>query len=95
VNDIFVRLAATGATAWIVLQAFLSIGVVLGLLPAIGVPLPLVSYQPSSLLATVVASGMLISFARREPEAVLARDSSGPGPVQRTLKWLGLGARRQ
>ena len=46
VQDTFVRLAAAGATAWIVVQALVNIGAVLGLLPITGVPLPLVSSGP-------------------------------------------------
>ena len=42
-KDMFVRLATAGAMAWIVAQAMVNIGAVIGLLPVIGVPLPLVS----------------------------------------------------
>jgi cell division protein FtsW len=49
---------------------------VLTLLPVIGLPLPLVSYGGSALLPSLVALGLLVSFARREPgaqEALRAR----------------------
>jgi len=62
--DRFSTLVATGITAWLVSQAFLNIGVVVGLLPNTGVPLPFVSYGGSSLLVTMVAVGMLLSIAR-------------------------------
>ncbi|MEZ5095125.1 MAG: FtsW/RodA/SpoVE family cell cycle protein [Nocardioides sp.] len=42
---------------------------VLSLLPMIGIPLPLVSYGGSALLPSLVALGILVGFARREPEA--------------------------
>ncbi len=90
VQDTFVRLAAAGATAWIVVEAIVNIGAVLGLLPITGVPLPLVSYGLSSLLVTVVALGMLMSFAKREPGAEHALAAAGPGAARRTLSWLGL-----
>jgi cell division protein FtsW len=38
----------------------------------IGIPLPLISYGGSALLPTLVALGLLIGFARREPEAARA-----------------------
>lgn len=68
-RDPFVRLAAAGVGAWIVIQAVINIGGVLGLLPITGVPLPLVSYGGSSLVPTLVALGMLMAFAKAEPDA--------------------------
>jgi cell division protein FtsW len=69
VADPFTRLAAAGATAWIVVQALVNICAVVGLLPITGVPLPLMSAGLSSLLATMAAIGMLLCFARSEPGA--------------------------
>jgi cell division protein FtsW len=94
-GDTFVRLAATGATAWIVVQAIVNIGAVLGLLPITGVPLPLVSSGLSSLLVTMLALGMLMSFAKREPGAGEALAAAAPGAPQRVLSWLGLDRRRE
>lgn len=68
-HDPFVRLASAGVGCWITLQAMLNIGAVLGILPITGVPLPLVSYGGSSLLPTLGAMGMILSFARQEPGA--------------------------
>jgi cell division protein FtsW len=68
-QDPFVRLAAAGVGSWIVIQAVINIGAVLGLLPITGVPLPLVSYGGSSLVPTLVALGMLMAFAKAEPDA--------------------------
>jgi cell division protein FtsW len=94
VPDTFMRLAAAAATAWIVVQALVNIGAVVGLLPITGVPLPLVSAGLSSLLVTLVALGMLMSFAKREPGASQALAAAGPGPALRVLSWLGLARRR-
>ncbi|HJZ01342.1 MAG TPA: putative lipid II flippase FtsW [Streptosporangiaceae bacterium] len=94
VTDLFSRLAATGITAWIVMQAVVNIGVVIGVLPPTGVPLPLVSAGLSSLLSTLVALGMLMSFARLEPGAREALAARGPGWPLRVLSWLGLAKRR-
>ncbi|HUA28331.1 MAG TPA: putative peptidoglycan glycosyltransferase FtsW [Streptosporangiaceae bacterium] len=90
VPDTFMRLAAAAATAWITVQALVNIGAVIGMLPITGVPLPLVSAGLSSLLVTMVALGMLMSFAKREPGAAQALAEAGPGPARRVLSWLGL-----
>src|SRR5580704_318292 len=95
VPDVFARLAATGITAWIVVQAAVNIGAVIGVMPISGVPLPLVSAGLSSLLSTLVALGMLMSFARVEPGAQEALAARGPGWPLRVLSWLGLAKRRR
>jgi cell division protein FtsW len=63
-TDPFVRLAAAGVTAWLLVQALVNIGAVLGLLPIMGVPLPLVSYGGSALVPTMLGIGLLLSFSR-------------------------------
>lgn len=68
-HDPFVRLATAGVGAWLVVQSILNLGGVLGMLPITGVPLPLVSYGGSSLVPTLVALGLLMSFSRQEPGA--------------------------
>jgi cell division protein FtsW len=95
VPDIFSRLGATAITAWIVVQAVVNIGAVIGVLPITGVPLPLVSAGLSSLLVTLIALGMLMSFARLEPGAREALAARGPGWPLRVLSWLGLSKRRR
>ncbi len=95
VPDMFCRLGATAITAWIVVQAAINIGAVIGILPITGVPLPLVSAGLSSLLVTLVGLGMLMSFARLEPGAREALAARGPGWPLRVLSWLGLSKRRQ
>ena len=95
VPDVFARLAATAITVWIVVQAAVNIGAVIGVVPITGVPLPLVSAGLSSLLVTLVALGMLLSFARLEPGAQEALAARGPGWPLRVLSWLGLAKRRR
>jgi cell division protein FtsW len=95
VQDTFSRLAAAAITAWIVMQAMVNIGAVIGVLPITGVPLPLVSAGLSSLLVTMVALGMLMSFARREPGAHDALAARGPALPLRVLSWLGLTQRSE
>jgi cell division protein FtsW len=78
-SDLFVRIATAGIMTWLIIQALINIGAVIGLLPVIGVPLPLVSSGGSSLITSMFALGILLSFARAEPgcaEALSARPSA-------------------
>jgi cell division protein FtsW len=86
-DDPFVKIATGGVMAWVVVQAFVNIGAVIGLLPVIGLPLPLVSYGGSSLMTTMVALGILLSFARTEPGCADAL-SAKPSVVRRTIAVL-------
>jgi cell division protein FtsW len=63
--DRFGALLATGITAWIVGQAVLNIGAVIGLLPVTGVPMPFVSYGGTSLIIAMGAVGILLNIARQ------------------------------
>jgi cell division protein FtsW len=95
VRDTFTRLAAGAITMWIIAQAMVNIGAVLGVLPITGVPLPLISAGVSSLLVTMTALGMLMAFARSEPGAREALAAAGPSTPLRVLHWLGLQRRRR
>jgi cell division protein FtsW len=66
-DDPFVRTVTGGILAWIIGQALVNIAVVLGLLPVLGVPLPLISAGGSALIMTLVAIGVVLSFARELP----------------------------
>jgi cell division protein FtsW len=68
----FVRYTAAGITIWIMAQTLVNLGAVIGLLPIVGIPLPLLSYGGSALLPTLIAIGMLLSFAKAEPGAQAA-----------------------
>jgi cell division protein FtsW len=71
-EDPFRRLAAAGITTWLVAQAVINIGGVVGLLPITGLPLPFISSGGSALVVTLAGVGMLASFARSEPDAARA-----------------------
>ena len=58
-------LLAAGITAWLVGQAILNIGAVIGLLPVTGVPLPFVSYGGTSLVIAMGSVGVLLNIARQ------------------------------
>ena len=75
--------AAAGVTAWILVQALVNIGAVLGLLPITGVPLPLVSYGGSALLPTMLASGHAAVLRPASAAAGVARCCGGsPAPAR-------------
>ncbi|MFD5600503.1 putative lipid II flippase FtsW [Leucobacter sp. NPDC058333] len=63
-RDRFARAVVGGILVWIVGQAFVNIGVVVGVLPVLGVPLPLISSGGTALIACLVAIGVVISIAR-------------------------------
>ena len=87
--DPFVRLAAAGATVWICGQAVINVGYVTALLPVTGIPLPFISAGGTSLLATFLVFGMLVSFARHEPAAVAAAQrAAANGTRGRLERWL-------
>lgn len=90
VREPFPRLAAFAIVTWILGQAVINMGAVIGLLPVTGVPLPLVSYGGSSLITTMIALGVLLALARTEPQARRVLEARGPSRVQRALSWLGL-----
>jgi len=64
-TDLFGRYLAVGITSMIVLQAFINISVVLGMMPTKGIPLPLVSYGGSSLVVTLTCVGVLLNITKQ------------------------------
>jgi cell division protein FtsW len=87
--DPFVRLVAGAATIWLCGQAVINIGYVTALLPVTGIPLPFISAGGTSLLASFLVLGMLVSFARHEAPAVsAARRDERLGQRSRTQRWL-------
>jgi len=65
-QDAFGTFVALGLTTMIVVQAFVNISVVLGLLPTKGIPLPLVSHGGSSLLVNLLGMGILLNISQHE-----------------------------
>ncbi len=58
------RVVAGAATVWLIGQAIVNIGVVLGLLPVLGVPLPFISSGGSQLIAALLVVGIVLSLER-------------------------------
>jgi cell division protein FtsW len=74
--DPFGRLVAAGIVGWILMQAGMNMGSVVGVLPVTGVTLPLVSFGGSSLVFSMLGLGVLMSIARAGTER---RDPIGGG----------------
>jgi cell division protein FtsW len=64
-SDPFGRFLAVGITSMVILQAFINISVVLGLMPTKGIPLPFVSYGGSSLFVTLACVGVLLNISKQ------------------------------
>jgi cell division protein FtsW len=64
-TDLFARYLAVGITSMVVLQAFINMSVVLGMMPTKGIPLPLVSYGGSSLFVTLACVGALLNITKQ------------------------------
>ncbi|HET8590689.1 MAG TPA: putative lipid II flippase FtsW [Nakamurella sp.] len=88
--DPFVKIVAAAGTVWLVGQAMINIGYVVGLLPVTGLPLPMFSAGGTSLVITMVVFGLLANFARREPQAATALRGLGPRGLS---AFLGIGTR--
>jgi rod shape determining protein RodA len=63
-TDLFGTLVATGVVGWFAFQAFVNIGMTMGIMPVTGLPLPFVSYGGSSLLADLLGVALLLSIRR-------------------------------
>ena len=94
--DTFGAMLAAGITAWICLQAFVNIAVVVGLIPVTGIPLPFVSAGGSSLIISFAAIGILLSVSRETVEKGTWNDAPAergrgdgrshlPGPRRRPI----------
>jgi rod shape determining protein RodA len=64
-KDLFATLLAAGVAGLLLFQVIINVGMVTGLLPVVGVPLPLMSYGGSSLIATLIAIGLLLNIDMR------------------------------
>jgi cell division protein FtsW len=85
-TDPWLKLVVATSTTWLVAQAAINIGYVVGLLPVTGLQLPLISSGGTSLVVTMFVFGLLANAARHEPDAVAALHQHGQGRVARLLR---------
>jgi len=64
-SDMYGKCIATGVGVLLAMQVIINIGMTIGLMPVVGIPLPLVSYGGSSLLSTMIAVGLLLNVGMR------------------------------
>ena len=84
-SDRFIQLASIAITVWLIGQATMNMGYVVGLLPVTGVQLPLISAGGTSLVLTLFIVGLLARFARAEPAAIAFQRSQPRGRLARLL----------
>jgi cell division protein FtsW len=84
--DPFLRLVTATTTMWVLGQAFINIGYVIGILPVTGLQLPLISAGGTSTAATLFMIGIMANAARHEPEAVAALRAGRDDKVNRLLR---------
>jgi cell division protein FtsW len=84
-TDRFIQLASVSITVWLIGQATMNMGYVVGLLPVTGVQLPLISAGGTSLVLTLFIIGLLARFARSEPAAIAFQRSQPRGRLARLL----------
>lgn len=84
--DPWIRMVSGTLTVWLVAQAAINIGYVVGLLPVTGITLPLISSGGTSVVITMLVFGILANCARNEPEAVAALRSQGPGRFGKLMR---------
>src|SRR5262249_30666560 len=89
VDDPFRRFVSSAITVWLIGQATINIGGVVGLLPITRLPLPFISDGGSALVVTLPAVGVLASCARAEPDAASALHARPPDRWVRLL-WAPL-----
>lgn len=64
-NDVYGKAIATGVAVLLAMQAAVNISMTIGLMPVVGIPLPLVSYGGSSMIATFMALGLVMNVGMR------------------------------
>ncbi len=84
-TDNFARIVTAGVMVWVIGQAFVNIAVVLGVLPVLGVPLPLISAGGTALIANLLGIGIVLSFARSPSGATRSPVEQSPADRSRML----------
>ena len=77
-HDKFGRLIIVGTFAKIFFHAFYNIGMTIGVMPVMGIPLPFLSYGGSNLIANMAGIGLVINITYRKPIPRSAELDAGP-----------------
>jgi rod shape determining protein RodA len=64
-KDRFGAIVAFGVVSMIFWHVFINVGMVLGIMPVVGIPLPLLSYGGSFLVSTLIGVGLLLNVSMR------------------------------
>lgn len=80
-TDTFVLITTGAIMTWLLGQTFMNIAMVTGLLPIIGVPLPFISSGGSALLMSILAVGVVLSFARDQAQEMQDRTRQARQPT--------------
>src|SRR5699024_6117598 len=80
-TDTFVVITTSAIMTWLLGQTFMNIAMVTGLLPIIGVPLPFISSGGSALLMSILAVGVVLSFARDQAQEMQDRTRQAQQPT--------------
>lgn len=81
--DRFGGLLAAGVVIWIMSQAVINVGAVIGLLPVTGIPLPFISFGGSSLVIVLAATGILLNVSRSDRPPGRTGSSTRPAAARR------------
>jgi cell division protein FtsW len=76
VTDRYVAMVLMCVAIWIVGQAMVNIGVVVGVFPVLGVPMPFVSAGGSSMIMCLTAAGLVVGLMRSQPQIKQSRQSA-------------------
>lgn len=77
-TDPFARVTTAAIMVWLIGQAFVNIAVVLGVIPVLGVPLPLISAGGTAMISSMIAIGIVLSFARQSQRDAQSAEDAHP-----------------
>lgn len=91
-QTVFTRLLASGLTMTFFTYAFVNIGMVSGILPIVGVPLPMVSYGGTALVTLGIAAGIILSIAKQRHH--IANTDVSQIVTKKKARWINKLVRR-
>ena len=77
-NNHFGRMLGMGVTVTFFVHVFFNIAMVIGLIPIVGLPLPLISYGGSAMLSLMLGLGLLLCVGVNRDVVIARRPGSGP-----------------